>query len=86
MQRVANGHRLVASEYVSYGHPDKIADQIADAILDEHLRQDENVRASWSIWKERGHDSMLPLNMVTMATRGLALKEGNGRKRTWWRK
>ena len=45
MQRVANGHRLVASEYVSYGHPDKIADQIADAILDEHLRQDENVRA-----------------------------------------
>jgi S-adenosylmethionine synthetase len=31
---------LFTSESVSEGHPDKIADQISDAILDEFLRQD----------------------------------------------
>ena len=28
------------SESVSEGHPDKVADQISDAVLDEMLRQD----------------------------------------------
>lgn len=37
--------KTIASEFVSYGHPDKIADQIGDAILDEFLRKDKNVRA-----------------------------------------
>lgn len=41
---VENGNKLVASEFVSFGHPDKIADQIADAILDGFLRNDENAR------------------------------------------
>ena len=40
-----NGNKLIASEFVSFGHPDKIADQIADAILDEFLTYDKNVRA-----------------------------------------
>ena len=31
---------LFTSESVSEGHPDKVADQISDAILDELLRQD----------------------------------------------
>ena len=31
---------LFTSESVSEGHPDKVADQIADALLDEFLRQD----------------------------------------------
>lgn len=39
-----NGNKLIASEFVSFGHPDKIADQIADAILDAFLRKDENAR------------------------------------------
>lgn len=42
---VGKDHKLVASEFVSYGHPDKIADQVADAILDAFLEKDENVRA-----------------------------------------
>jgi len=42
---VANGNKLIVSEFVSYGHPDKIADQIADAILDEFMKKDKNVRA-----------------------------------------
>jgi len=34
------------SESVTEGHPDKICDQISDAILDEGLRQDKNVRCA----------------------------------------
>jgi len=36
--------RLFTSESVSEGHPDKICDQISDAILDEAIRQDPNSR------------------------------------------
>lgn len=31
-------------EYVSFGHPDKIADQISDALLDAYLKDDPNSR------------------------------------------
>ncbi len=34
------------SESVTEGHPDKIADQISDAILDEILRQDKNAKVA----------------------------------------
>ena len=37
---------LFTSESVSEGHPDKVADQISDAILDELLRQDPNSRVA----------------------------------------
>ena len=37
---------LFTSESVSEGHPDKVADQISDAILDEFLRQDENAKVA----------------------------------------
>ncbi|WP_099463907.1 methionine adenosyltransferase [Parabacteroides provencensis] len=37
---------LFTSESVSAGHPDKIADQISDAILDEFLRQDPNSKVA----------------------------------------
>ncbi len=37
---------LFTSESVSEGHPDKIADQISDAILDEFLRQDPNAKVA----------------------------------------
>jgi len=33
---------LITSESVDEGHPDKLADRISDAILDEALKQDEN--------------------------------------------
>ncbi len=36
----SNKNRLLTSESVTEGHPDKMADQISDAILDEILRQD----------------------------------------------
>lgn len=37
---------LFTSESVSEGHPDKVADQISDAILDEFLRQDEDSKVA----------------------------------------
>ena len=37
---------LFTSESVSEGHPDKVADQISDAVLDEFLRQDQNARVA----------------------------------------
>jgi len=32
--------KLITAESVSYGHPDKVADQISDAILDGYLKED----------------------------------------------
>ena len=37
---------LFTSESVSEGHPDKIADQISDRVLDEMLKQDRNARVA----------------------------------------
>lgn len=43
-----NGHDtfLFTSESVGEGHPDKICDQISDAILDAHLSQDPNAKVA----------------------------------------
>ena len=38
--------KLFTSESVTMGHPDKMADQISDAILDDILRQDPNGRVA----------------------------------------
>ena len=38
--------KLFTSESVTEGHPDKICDQISDAILDELLRRDPNARVA----------------------------------------
>ena len=45
---------LFTSESVSEGHPDKVADQISDAILDEFLRQDEEATVACETFCGRG--------------------------------
>ncbi len=40
---------FITSEAVSEGHPDKIADQIADAVLDEMIKQDKRGRCSCEV-------------------------------------
>ena len=40
------GNYLFTSECVSMGHPDKVCDQISDAVLDEALRQDKESRVA----------------------------------------
>jgi S-adenosylmethionine synthetase len=42
---MANGY-LFTSESVSEGHPDKIADQISDAVLDAIMREDPTGRVA----------------------------------------
>ncbi|HPG52276.1 MAG TPA: S-adenosylmethionine synthetase N-terminal domain-containing protein, partial [Spirochaetota bacterium] len=37
---------IFTSESVSEGHPDKVADQISDAILDEHIKGDKKSRVA----------------------------------------
>lgn len=56
---MGNTH-LFTSESVAMGHPDKIADQISDAVLDAILAQDKNARVACE----------------TMVTTGLAIVAG----------
>ena len=51
---------LFTSESVTMGHPDKVADQISDAILDAMLAQDPNSRVA----------------VETLVTTGLAVVAG----------
>ncbi|XP_010173481.1 S-adenosylmethionine synthase-like, partial [Antrostomus carolinensis] len=40
------GAFMFTSESVGEGHPDKICDQISDAVLDAHLKQDPNAKVA----------------------------------------
>ena len=53
-----NNTKIITREYVSYGHPDKVADQISDALLDEYLTQDRDTRA--------GIETMIKDNIVVL--------------------
>lgn len=57
---MANGKFLFTSEAVSKGHPDKLADQISDGILDAIFEQDPNARVACE----------------TMVTTGIAIVAG----------
>ena len=48
--------RLFTSESVTEGHPDKIADQISDAILDSLLSQDSKSRVAVETLITTGQD------------------------------
>lgn len=41
--------KLLTSESVTQGHPDKVCDQISDAILDAYLQEDENARVACEV-------------------------------------
>ncbi len=41
--------RLLTSESVTEGHPDKVCDRIADAVLDAHLADDPHSRVALSV-------------------------------------
>lgn len=41
--------RLFTSESVTEGHPDKICDQVADAILDEYMKKDVNSKVACEV-------------------------------------
>jgi len=58
---------LFTSESVSEGHPDKVADQISDAILDEFLKQDKESKVACE----------------TLVTTGLAVVSGEVKSEGW---
>jgi S-adenosylmethionine synthetase len=58
---------LFTSESVSEGHPDKVADQISDALLDEFLRQDPESKVACE----------------TMVTTGLVVCSGEVKTKAW---
>ena len=46
-ETAANSERILfTSESVGEGHPDKMCDQISDAILDAHLKQDPDAKVA----------------------------------------
>ena len=47
-------NHLFTSESVAEGHPDKVADQIADAVLDEFLRQDPEAKVACEVFCSTG--------------------------------
>ena len=64
---IKQGACFFTSESVSKGHPDKVCDQISDAILDEILRKDKTARVACE----------------TYITRGLVIVGGEITTRTW---
>merc|ERR1711863_175430 len=47
MMETQSGEKfLFTSESVGEGHPDKICDQVSDAILDAHLKQDPDAKVA----------------------------------------
>ena len=54
---------LKTAENVTFGHPDKVCDQIADALLDECLRQDKYSRTG--IEALGGHGKLYIVGEVT---------------------
>ncbi len=64
---VATMSYLFTSESVSEGHPDKVSDQISDAILDEFLR----------------HDSRSKVAVETLCTTGLVVVAGEVRSEAY---
>ena len=47
--------RFYTAESVTEGHPDKLCDRIADAVLDECLKEDSESRAACEVLATRGH-------------------------------
>lgn len=64
---IQQGKYFFTSESVSKGHPDKVCDQISDAVLDEILKKDKTARVACE----------------TYITRGLVIIGGEITTRTW---
>src|SRR3989338_2581370 len=43
---MASERKLFTSESVTEGHPDKVCDQVSDAVLDAYISQDKNSRVA----------------------------------------
>ncbi len=55
MRQISNGVKFLTSESVSPGHPDKIADTIADAVLDAAIKDDKYSRVAAEVFVGKGY-------------------------------
>src|SRR5258706_10495655 len=59
MSIVDAAQHLFTSESVTEGHPDKLCDQVSDAILDSIIREDPNARVAWETATTTGLEIVL---------------------------
>ncbi len=64
---------IYTSESVSEGHPDKLADQVSDALLDAALREDRKARQENPLLPQGMHARVA---IETLVTRGMAVVAG----------
>ena len=64
---------LRTAEFVSPGHPDKICDQISDAILDAHLTQDPDARVAVDV--AGGHGIVFVTGEVTSRAKNIDIAQ-----------
>jgi S-adenosylmethionine synthetase len=77
-ERVSQRDYLFTSESVTEGHPDKMCDQISDAVLDEILRKEIELGAD-----ERGSVDDARVGCETFITTGLVVVGGEIRTRSY---
>lgn len=58
------GHLYFASESVGEGHPDKLCDQVSDAILDECLKIDPHAKVAMETATKTGMVSKNPILLI----------------------
>ncbi|KRY65886.1 putative S-adenosylmethionine synthase 4, partial [Trichinella pseudospiralis] len=59
---------LFTSESVGIGHPDKLCDQVSDAVLDAHLTLDPNAKVACGVWLRK-----LALTIVRKGLRNICV-------------
>ena len=67
--------QLFTSESVSEGHPDKVADQISDAVLDAYLAQDPKARVACETLVKTG---MVVIAGEVKSTSGFSFEKNSG--------
>ena len=71
---MANGRYLFTSEAVSGGHPDKLADQISDGVLDALFAEDPYSRVACETMVTTG----VAIVAGEITSKGLAGRSGSG--------
>ena len=56
---------IFSSESVTEGHPDKVADQISDAVLDALLKDDPMSRVACEVMVSTGFQAKLPRRLIS---------------------
>ena len=69
--------KFYTAEAVTEGHPDKLCDQIADAILDVCLKNDENSRVACEVLATKGN--LCPSTESRYRRSGQCFKRTKGR-------